>query len=226
LVAVLPPQPLKVLDFDAVALLQADASDGSALVACNRRIEVLCVTAWAAAPRLRFLDLSYNRFAGLPFQIFAPLERLRVLKVNGNGLGNDALGGSGLEKLLRLVQLELRDNRLDSLAFFPHLPSLCELCVPENRLGSVAGDPGGGLARLAAACPLLARLDIRHNDIGSGTKSDGNGSAGLAVRCVGAPLQDCTQLRELWLAGNPCSEVPFALAGTLPQVGARRSLDS
>jgi hypothetical protein len=69
-------------------------------------------------------------------------------------------------------------------------------------------------------------FDIRHKDIGSGTKSDGNGSAGLAVRCVGAPLQDCTQLRELWLAGNPCSEVPFALAGTLPQVGARRSLDS
>ena len=101
--------PVPVLDRAAVReLLDETESTEYCLVAHNRGIESVSMNAWGAlpgvkgrgtttVPKLRSLDLSFNRIAELDVAVLTPLGELRELKLYSNILTDEVCGlfGSG-----------------------------------------------------------------------------------------------------------------------------------
>jgi len=105
-----------------------------------------------------------------------------------------------LQELTALKSLNLASNRLQSVDGIGHLPTLSSLNVSHNSITSLAG-----LSQLRQA--PLQRLNVQNNSISS--------LQGLSV------LSAFTSLRELRVAGNPCTCSAAAytlLRQALPQV--------
>lgn len=190
------PTPLKSLDRSALSLLlEEDASTEYCLVAHNRQVQSIEVGVWSlqlpkstkpVASQLRSLDLSFNCLHHLGAQSLAPLHELRDLKLYANKLTDEGLMTCGLEKLGRLENLELHDNRLrqpppsvmsgctklqslrlernqlETLQNLGKCRSLTSLNVDGNRLHRLT-EPNG--TPWLVSCISLEMLSIGDNDI-------------------------------------------------------------
>ena len=112
--------PIGVLDREAVReILSEDGGDTTeyCLVAHNRGVDSVALSAWGAlpgvrgrgsntVPKLRSLDLSFNRLAELDVQVLAPLGELRELKLYSNRL-TDEVRSQASESPLFVLALAL-----------------------------------------------------------------------------------------------------------------------
>ncbi|KAJ0061338.1 hypothetical protein NL108_015848 [Boleophthalmus pectinirostris] len=106
----------------------------------SNRIRNLSPHLLRGLPKLRTLDLTDNKLAILPADVFshAPLETL-VLKNNQiETVGEDWLSENGA-----LTWLDLSGNRLAKIpaSLFRKLPNLDNLDLPNNRLEKIAETP-------------------------------------------------------------------------------------
>ena len=102
-------EPIRVLDREAVRKLLEEDGDSTeyCLVLHNRAVEKVGLGAWnalpgvkgrgsTAVPKLRSLDLSFNRLAEVDVQVFAPLGELRELKLYSNRLTDEVSCGQNV----------------------------------------------------------------------------------------------------------------------------------
>ena len=109
--------PIGVLDREAVReILSEDGGDTTeyCLVAHNRGVDSVALSAWGAlpgvrgrgsntVPKLRSLDLSFNRLAELDVQVLAPLGELRELKLYSNRLTDEVRSQASESPLFALA---------------------------------------------------------------------------------------------------------------------------
>ena len=80
---------------------------------------------------IRSLNLSYNNLGELPFHFLLQLENLTCLYVNDNRLYSLH---ENMKFLVRLEELDLRNNQLKKLNVIRELPKLKKLLVEGNPL--------------------------------------------------------------------------------------------
>ncbi|KAK2575471.1 hypothetical protein KPH14_011202 [Odynerus spinipes] len=112
-----------------------------------------------ALPKLKFLDVSYNRFEEIPYGALRGHPTLERLHLDHNRLA--FLHRETFASMPALRELRLRNNSLSNLleAPFWNLPALKGLDLSENYFRHI--EP-----RLLANLPNLRRFDISGNSIG------------------------------------------------------------
>ncbi len=128
---------------------------------------------WQNLPKLGELYLNQIGANGAELGDFSPLTQLSILELRSNRL--DSLAEvQGLNALAALRQLDLSDNTISSLNY--HVPlqfnHLDLLGLSKNRLGSLAGIDG-------LHCPALLQLNLSHNQL-SDVSALANAGAALA----------------------------------------------
>ena len=161
---------------------------------------------------ITFLDLSYNQLTA-PMPGLSPLIALTTLLLNSNELTGSSLPHP-IQDLHNLSEVQVSDNMLTGLSGVPRnvsvlmacrnhlshpslglgsspLPNLTELHLKGNRLISLPTN----LGRIA---PQLDLLDVSDNRLSSLECLVGD-------RNSPSPLGSLPNLRELYVAGNPCT---------------------
>lgn len=209
--------PLKSCRSLREVLLQDNAVENIAPLGQLKHLETLRldrnavteIDALAACPKLAHLNVSHNHIQEkTSWRSFAKLRILRADFVQWTSVGqvwaapalvdlslagNELLSLHGLHAAPKLRYLSLDTAGL-SAATLQSLPSACvhvvELSLAENLLTSVL--------EVARLFPNVVRLDLSDNLIRE-QAVDGHALGSLV------PLQSCTDLRELAIAGNPAA---------------------
>ncbi|XP_056131877.1 keratocan [Lampris incognitus] len=135
---------------------------------------------------LEQLQLSRNRISKIPAGVFADLDRLNLLDLQGNKLMDDAVTEVSLKGLTNLVQINLAKNQLSSMPL--GLPSTTtQLFLDGNNIEKIPGEYFKSL-------PKVAFLRLNRN------KLNNNG--------VPKEVFNISSILDLQLSHNELTEVP------------------
>ncbi|XP_014287648.1 leucine-rich repeats and immunoglobulin-like domains protein 2 [Halyomorpha halys] len=110
---------------------------------------------------LEYLDLSGNHLENVSSSTFIHLPRLRILRLQSNGLASSNI--MKLRGLLHLEKLDLSSNALMgplNFSSFPRLPYLMELNLAHNQISSVAREALNGLESLTSLSLKYNMIDV------------------------------------------------------------------
>lgn len=208
----------------------------------NNEISMVADKALAGLKDLQILDLSNNKVVALPSELFkdasssikeiylqnnsisvlAPglfsnLEQLLALDLSRNHLTSAWINSDTFSGLIRLVLLNLSNNRISKLdpTFFRDLYTLQILNLEHNSLETIPADtfaPMNNLHTLIISYNRIAYLDAYSLNglyVLSLLALDNNLLEGIHP----AAFRNCSSLQDLNLNGNVLSSVPLALKG-------------
>ncbi|XP_062374400.1 keratocan [Sardina pilchardus] len=133
-------------------------------------------------PKLEHLRLSRNRISKIPAGVFAGMDSLTLLDLQGNKLQDDAVTEVSLKGLTNLVQINLAKNQLGMMPlglpptmaqiyldsnniekippeYFKGLPKVTFLRLNENKLGN------GGIPKYVFNISSILDLQLSHNEL-------------------------------------------------------------
>lgn len=145
----------------------------------------------ALPPKLEELRLSRNKISKIPAGVFARMDRLTLLDLQGNKLQDDAVTEVSLKGLSNLVQINLAKNQLNNMP--PGLPSTtAQLYLDGNNIEKIP-------AEYFKALPKMAFLRLNYNKLGNG----------------GFPKNvfNISSMLDLQLSYNQITEVPLIPPG-------------
>jgi len=140
---------------------------------------------------LEHLRISRNRISKIPAGVFAGLDKLTLLDLQGNKLMDDAVTEVSLKGLSSLVQINLAKNHLSSMPLgLP--PTTTQLFLDSNSIEKI---PAGYFKDL----PKMAFLRLNHNKLGSSG--------------VPRDVFNVSSILDLQLSHNQLTEVPIISSG-------------
>lgn len=133
-------------------------------------------------PKLEHLRLSRNRISKIPTGVFAGMDSLTLLDLQGNKLQDDAVTEVSLKGLTNLVQINLAKNHLGMMPmglpptmtqiyldsnniekippeYFKGLPKVTFLRLNDNKLGN------GGIPKYVFNISSILDLQLSHNEL-------------------------------------------------------------
>lgn len=167
------------------------------------------------AHSIQEIYLQNNSIAVLAPKLFANLEQLQALDLADNKITSTWIDRSTFAGLIRLVLLNLSNNRITQLEpdFFADLYTLQILNLRHNQLESIAADtfaPMNNLHTLLLSHNSLAYLDayaLNGLFVLSLLALDSNRLGGVHPEA----FRNCSSLQDLNLSGNQLQTVPLAL---------------
>lgn len=111
-------------------------------------------------PKLEHLRLSRNRISKIPPKVFAGMESLTLLDLQGNKLQDDSVTEVSLKGLSNLVQINLAKNQLASMPLgLP--PTMTQIYLDSNNIEKIPAEYFKGL-------PKVTFLRLNNNKLENG----------------------------------------------------------
>lgn len=110
---------------------------------------------------LEYLDLSGNHLENVSSSTFVQLPRLKILRLQSNGLTSSTI--TKLRGLLHLEKLDLSNNALMgplNFSSFPRFPNLLDLNLAHNQISSVAKEALSSLESLQSLSLKYNMIDV------------------------------------------------------------------
>ncbi|XP_043481330.1 toll-like receptor 6 [Leptopilina heterotoma] len=206
----------------------------------ENEINVIVDRAFHGLRSLRTLDLSNNRISTLPAQVFkemvnslkelkmgnnsisyvpnglvANMNQLVALDLSNNLLTNNGIESSAFSGLIRLVLLDLSNNKIGKLdsGLFRDLYTLQILNLRYNDIGGIPSETFSAMSNLHS-------LEISHNRLEYLDAHSLSGLFALSLLNMDFNLledihpdafRNCSSIQDLHLSGNMFQSVPLAL---------------
>ena len=137
-------------------------------------------------PKLEQLRLSRNRISKIPVGVFADMDSLTLLDLQGNKLQDDAVTEVSLKGLSNLVQINLAKNQLGNMPLgLP--PTMTQIYLDSNNIQKIPAEYFKGM-------PKLTFLRLNNNKLDNG----------------GVPKNvfNISSIMDLQLSYNELTEIP------------------